>query len=76
VTLTRCSLLLAVLGLAISLYLSVVHYASGVVPLACATGGLVNCELVTSSAESMIGPLPVAVLGVLWFAIYLVLALG
>jgi uncharacterized membrane protein len=65
-----------VLGLAISLYLSVVHYANGIVSLACAIGGLVNCEQVTSSAESMIGPLPVAVLGVFWFAIYLTLALG
>jgi len=32
---------------------------------------VVNCGLVTSSAESAIGPIPVALLGVIWFAIYL-----
>jgi uncharacterized membrane protein len=76
VTLTRCSLLLAGLGLVVSGYLTAVHYASGVVPLACATGRGVNCEQVTSSAASMLGPLPVAALGVLWFAAYLVLTVG
>ena len=73
---TRWSMLLALLGLGISLYLTLAHYAQGQVPLACATTGVVNCELVTSSAESAIGPIPVAVLGVAWFAIYLGLVLG
>jgi uncharacterized membrane protein len=70
-SLTRWSALLGVVGLAISIYLTVVHYAQGLVPLACASGGLVNCEQVTSSAESLIGPVPVALLGVGWFAVYL-----
>jgi uncharacterized membrane protein len=69
--LTRWSAVLGVLGLAISIYLTVAHYAQGQFPLACATGGAVNCEQVTSSAESMIGPLPVAALGVVWFAVLL-----
>ena len=64
----RWSALLGVVGLTISLYLTVVHYAQGQVPLACATGGLINCEQVTSSAQSMVGPVPVAALGILWFA--------
>jgi uncharacterized membrane protein len=64
----RWSALLGVVGLAISLYLTVVHYAQGQVPLACASGGLINCERVTSSAQSMVGPVPVAALGILWFA--------
>jgi uncharacterized membrane protein len=70
-TLTRWSALLGLLGLVISLYLTAAHYAQAVVPLACATAGVVNCELVMSSAESAIGPVPVAVLGVVWFAVYL-----
>jgi uncharacterized membrane protein len=70
-TLVRWSTLAGMFGLAISLYLTVVHYAQGQVPLACASAGVVNCELVTSSAESAIGPLPVALLGVIWFAAYL-----
>jgi uncharacterized membrane protein len=73
VTVTRWSTLLGLAGLAVSLYLTVVHYAQGAVPLACSAGGVVNCELVTSSAQSAIGPLPVALLGVVWFAVYLAL---
>lgn len=41
-------------------------------PLACATGGIVDCEQVITSAESMLGPVPVAVLGLLWFGVFLV----
>jgi len=70
-TLERWSALLGLLGLGISLYLTLAHYASGQIPLACASGGVVNCELVTSSAESVIGPVPVALLGVVWFAVQL-----
>ena len=65
--------LFGVLGLAISAYLAATHYFSAQVPLACATGGLVDCEQVTGSSESMVGPLPVAVLGLLWFAVFLAL---
>jgi uncharacterized membrane protein len=63
---------LGVLGLLISGYLVATHYFEQV-PLACSTGGFVDCEQVTSSAESMVGPLPVAVLGVVWFGGFLVL---
>ena len=69
--LIRWSALLGVLGLGISLYLTVVHYTQGQVPLVCATSGLVNCEQVTSSTESMVGPVPVAAPGVVWFAVLL-----
>jgi uncharacterized membrane protein len=69
--LPRWSALFGIFGLSISLYLTIVHYAHGGVPLACAAGGLVNCEQVTSSAESMIGRVPVAALGVMWFAVLL-----
>jgi uncharacterized membrane protein len=58
---------LGLLGLAISLYLTATHYFASQVPLACVTGGIVDCAQVTTSAESMLGPLPVAVLGVVWF---------
>lgn len=64
---------LGVVGLLISAYLVGTHYFADQIPLACATGGIVDCEQVTSSAESMIGPIPVAVLGLIWFVGYLVL---
>ncbi|MBV9329293.1 MAG: vitamin K epoxide reductase family protein [Chloroflexi bacterium] len=63
--------LLGVAGLLISAYLVGTHYFAEQVPLACATGGIVDCEQVTSSAESMVGPMPVAVLGLVWFAVFL-----
>jgi len=66
---------LGVLGLLISGYLTAVHYFAEQVPLACSTGGFVDCEQVTTSAESMVGPVPVAVLGVVWFGVYLLLVL-
>ncbi len=34
---------LAVAGLAVSVYLTAVHYGLGAVPLACAQGSVVNC---------------------------------
>ena len=75
-SLTRWSLVLAFVGLGISLYLTLVHYAQGQVPLACATTGVVNCEMVTSSAEAAVGTVPVALLGVAWFVVYLGLTLA
>src|ERR1044071_9827283 len=65
------AVLLAAGGLAISLYLAVVHYSDGQIPLACPSSGFINCEDVTSSAESMLGPLPVALLGSIWFGVAL-----
>ncbi len=65
--------LLSVIGLLVSAYLVATHYFADQVPLACSTGGVVDCEQVTNSAESMVGPLPVAVLGLVWFGGLLVL---
>ncbi len=59
---------LVAVGLAVSAYLTAVHYSQGAVPLACAQGSVVNCEAVTTSTASTIGPFPVALLGLLWFA--------
>ncbi|MBV9895010.1 MAG: hypothetical protein JO020_12640, partial [Chloroflexi bacterium] len=41
---------LGVLGLLISAYLVATHYFAEQVPLACSTGGVVDCEQVTMSA--------------------------
>jgi uncharacterized membrane protein len=67
---------LCLAGLGVSLYLTLVHVTSGQVPLVCASAGLVNCEQVTTSPESTIGPVPVAVLGVVWFVGALALTLA
>lgn len=67
--------LLATVGLAISLYLTAVHFSQGQIPLVCSGGGLVDCSRVTTSASSMVGPIPVAALGVPWFLVALAIGL-
>ena len=64
--------LMAVAGLGISIYLTIVHYDSGV-KLVCNTTGLINCQSVTSSAYSVVPgtSIPITIPGMLWF-----LALG
>ncbi len=58
---------LALAGLGVSTYMTITHYDSSV-PLACSDKGVINCALVTSSAESMVfGVLPVAVLGLAFY---------
>jgi uncharacterized membrane protein len=64
----------AVGGLAISVYLTVVHYAA--IPLVCTTTGIVSCERVLSSPYSVIAGsgLPTSAAGIAWFSIGAVLA--
>ncbi len=59
---------MSLIGLAVSIYLTIVHYSSSV-SLACSSSGTINCEKVTSSPESMLLGRPVAV----WGAVYFVL---
>lgn len=56
----------AVAGLGVSAYLTVAHFTSPAL-LACGADGLVNCERVTTSAQSELLGIPVAVLGLGWF---------
>lgn len=63
------SVLLCLAGLAVSGYLTIVHITQGRVPLACPSSGTVNCERVVTSAQSTIGPIPVPILGMLWFVL-------
>lgn len=69
------ALLASVAGLAISVYLTVVHYST--IPLACPATTVVNCEQVLSSRYAVIGgsALPTSAAGIIWFAISAGLAL-
>jgi uncharacterized membrane protein len=62
------SLVVALIGLAISGYLTVEHFTSAAV-LACPEGGVINCAKVTTSPYSTITGIPVAVLGLAYFAV-------
>jgi uncharacterized membrane protein len=56
------------------MYLTVAHYTSASI-LACSSRGAVNCERVTTSAQSELFGIPVAVLGMVWFAAMIALDL-
>ena len=61
------ALTLCVAGLAAATYLTVAHYSARVM-LACPETGVVNCARVTTSRQSVILGIPVALLGLLYFA--------
>ena len=54
-------------GLAVSVYLTIAHYTQSVT-LACPATGAIDCQKVTTSPESMLLGIPVAVLGLVFFA--------
>jgi Predicted membrane protein len=60
------TLVLSVIGLADSAYLTFEHY-SGSTSLACSDSGTVDCAKVTTSQWSSIAGVPVALLGLLFF---------
>jgi uncharacterized membrane protein len=66
--------LASVAGLAVAGYLTYEHY-TGSSTLACSDKGIVNCLAVTTSSYSKVAGVPVAVLGLVFFAIMLVLQL-
>ena len=66
------SLTWCVLGLLVAAYLTYEHY-TGSTTLACPASGAVDCAKVTSSAWSSILGIPVAPLGLVFFAVLLVL---
>jgi uncharacterized membrane protein len=72
--LDRVALALSALGLLVAGYLTVEHYTASTT-LACPETGIVNCQKVTSSAQSAVFGIPVALLGLLFFAVMLVACL-
>ncbi len=64
----------SVAGLGVAGYLTYEHYTSSST-LACSDNGVVNCLKVTTSSYSAVAGVPVAVLGLVFFAVMLVLQL-
>lgn len=62
-------LLMALVGLGISIYLTTIHY-QGVAPL-CNTTGVIDCARVTSSEYSVLPgtPIPITIPGMIWFVV-------
>ena len=63
-------LLMALLGLGISIYLTVIHYQGAGVAF-CSTTGVVNCNKVTSSGNSVLfgSTIPITIPGMIWFIV-------
>jgi uncharacterized membrane protein len=62
----RTAFVLSVLGLADAVYLTVEHF-QGTIP-SCPATGVINCAKVTTSPESYVVHIPVALLGLAFFA--------
>lgn len=74
-TADRLTLALALVGLLIVGYLTLLHYDSSV-PLVCSAGSYVNCETVLTSPSATVLGVPVAVWGLAWFTVASALAAG
>ncbi|HTZ45430.1 MAG TPA: vitamin K epoxide reductase family protein [Jatrophihabitans sp.] len=61
------SLIVATVGLLVSAYLTYEHFTAATT-FACPESATINCQKVTTSRWSHLGPIPVAVLGLLYFA--------
>jgi uncharacterized membrane protein len=61
---------MAVVGIGVSCYLTLVHYDTKI-PLVCPTSGHINCAAVTSSQWSLVPftPIPITFPGILWFGV-------
>jgi uncharacterized membrane protein len=68
------SLVLAVAGLGVAIYLTIEHFTSSTT-LACPDTGALNCLKVTTSEQSAVLGIPVALLGLIYFAIMLAASL-
>jgi uncharacterized membrane protein len=64
----EASFVVSLVGLAISVYLTIEHFTSPAV-LACPEGAVINCAKVTSSQWSVMLGIPVAVLGLGYFVV-------
>ncbi len=61
------TLILAVCGLGVSIYLTVAHYTDAVLAGCSEHGGAINCGAVTTSPQSKVFGIPVAVLGLAFY---------
>jgi uncharacterized membrane protein len=66
------SAILVLIGLGDAVYLTITHFSDSV-RLACSDSGTIDCARVTTSPQSYILGIPVAVLGLVFFLVYAVL---
>ncbi len=69
------TMVLSLMGLGVSIYLTITHFDAHIALSCPAGGGLINCEKVTTSPQSYVFGIPVAVLGLAYFVPMLGLSL-
>ena len=69
--LQRLSLVIAAIGLLVSIYLTYTHYTN--THVACPDTGIINCNAVLGSPYAYLLGIPLATLGLLYFIAYIVL---
>ncbi len=70
--LNQIMIILSVLGLAIASYLTIYHYFSNI-PLICQNNSIINCANVLNSQYAVLFGIPVAVYGLAFFIVELLL---
>jgi uncharacterized membrane protein len=61
------ALVLSLLGLADSTYLTIAHFTANLLDVTCARNSVINCLKVTTSPQSVILHIPVAILGLAFY---------
>jgi uncharacterized membrane protein len=61
------ALVLSLLGLADSTYLTIAHFTANLLNVTCARNSVINCFKVTTSPQSVIVHIPVAILGLAFY---------
>jgi uncharacterized membrane protein len=61
------ALVLSLLGLADSTYLTIAHFETNLLSQTCAANSVINCTKVTTSPQSVIFHIPVAILGLAFY---------
>jgi uncharacterized membrane protein len=69
------ALVLSLLGLADSTYLTIAHFQQSILNTTCSTSGAVNCLKVTTSPQSHVFGIPVAILGLAFYVVFTVINL-
>ncbi len=68
---TITGFVLSLAGLGISIYLTIDHFAK--IKLVCSDTGVINCQKVTTSGESYFLHIPVALLGLIFYSVMVVI---
>jgi uncharacterized membrane protein len=69
------ALVLCLLGLADSVYLTIAHFQANLLEQTCSTSGAIDCAKVTTSPQSVIVHVPVAILGLAFYTAFTVINL-